>query len=158
MLFLFVCLTNLLIPCWRATCNSIFKMKCDTNWSALVRNSLCLHFVQERTWIYMVIMKSFPNLADTPLSPRKVVDNNCLAQHRLSITSSEGRLQTALFSCKLLVSCGRAVFIVSVRMVVLRVRVKLRLFDELAAQLWQCTFDFFFTDGGNSSPRITRSV
>lgn len=151
--------TNLLIPCWRATFNSILKMKYDSGLPLFaIPYVYTLFRSAQYDPGYMVIMKSFPNLADTPLSPRKVVDNNCLAQHRLSITSSEGRLQTALFSCKLLVSCGRAVFIVSVRMVVLRVGVKLGLFDELAAQLWQCTFIFFSTDGGNSSPRITRSV
>ena len=49
---------------------------------------------------YMVIMKTWPNLADTPPCPRKVVEESTLHQHRLSCKAAEGRMMGILMSCE----------------------------------------------------------
>ena len=49
---------------------------------------------------YMFLMKTWPNLADTPSCPRKVVEGPTLHQHRLSCKAAEGRMMGILTSCE----------------------------------------------------------
>ena len=49
---------------------------------------------------YIVIVKTWPNLADTPPCPRKVVEESTLHQHRLWCKATEGRMTGILMSCR----------------------------------------------------------